>query len=355
MTLDIVCTHYHEQWKLGRPFFEMLALQRGVDFDDICVYLVQDGPVGKLPIELFDEYPYRVIPVDIPHSGISAARNAGFDAGAGDWVMFCDFDDSFLTVTALFKFFERMDNDEYKIIISQFDEEVFNSGKLLGYLNHDGKDFIWIHGKMFRRSWLIEENIRFDPELIYHEDTYVMMLSSMILSAKQVCFIPESLYIWQFNPESTVRAMDDYVYQTYDHYIKKSAALVKELDRRGLKLHAALVVCQVICDTYINLCKISWQNLDNRWIEKSIHDFIQMFPELIEMAHEPDYVECLDAARFKVLEKNDLGIERPAFPEWFEKVRSGDFDIDVSGGDQLVPGGADAAGGGGAGVAETPE
>ena len=31
------------------------------------------------------------------------------------------------------------------------------------------------------------------------------------------------------------------------------------------------------------------------------------------------------------------------------------IDTDISGSDQLVPGGADVAGGGGAGVAETPE
>lgn len=51
MTLDIVVTHYREEWTLGRPFFEVLALQRGIDFGLIHVYLVQDGPIGKLPME----------------------------------------------------------------------------------------------------------------------------------------------------------------------------------------------------------------------------------------------------------------------------------------------------------------
>lgn len=294
-------------------------------------------------------------PVDIPHSGISAARNAGLDAGKGDWVIFCDFDDSFSSVTSLWKYFQKMETTEYELIIGQFDEEDCYDVNQTKYHLHDGKDFIWIHGIMFRRAWLEKENLRFDPELIYHEDTYVMMIASMILRPDQVCIIPEVLYLWQWNTKSTVRSMEDYPYETYDHYLKKSAAIIRELERRDMMLYAALLNCQVICDTYINLQKISWQKYDTKWIYTEIRKFVRLFPELLEMTHDVDYVECMNSARQKVFEQNDLGIEKPSFAEWFDEIRSDELDTDVSGGDELVPGGADAAGGGGAGLAETPE
>lgn len=241
------------------------------------------------------------------------------------------------------------------MVVGQFYEEDCSIAGQTEYHLHNGYDFIWIHGVMFRRSWFTKEDLRFNPELIYHEDTYVMMIASMILTKDQVCVIPDVLYIWQWNSKSTVRSMDDYPYETYDHYLKKSAAIIRELMRRDMKLHAALLNCQVICDTYINLQKISWQNYDTKWIDTEIRKFVRLFPELLEMTHDVDYVECLNSARQQVFKRNDLGLENPPFAEWFKEIRSDEFDTDVSGGDQLVPGGADATGGGGAGLAETPE
>lgn len=47
MTLDIIIPHYKEPWETVKYGFEMLALQRLVNFDDIHVYLVQDGEEGE--------------------------------------------------------------------------------------------------------------------------------------------------------------------------------------------------------------------------------------------------------------------------------------------------------------------
>ena len=67
--LDIIVPHYREPWETGKKFFDMLGLQRGIRFDDIRVLLVQDGPEGALPGDIFDDYPYRVLTVMIPHGG----------------------------------------------------------------------------------------------------------------------------------------------------------------------------------------------------------------------------------------------------------------------------------------------
>ena len=47
MLLDIIVPHYKEPWEVGRPLFEMLALQRGVSFSDFRVILVNDGSVQR--------------------------------------------------------------------------------------------------------------------------------------------------------------------------------------------------------------------------------------------------------------------------------------------------------------------
>ena len=75
----------------------MLALQRNIDFSDIGVILVSDGEESRLPDELFTDYPYDVKNLTIKHRGVSGARNAGMDASDAEWVMICDFDDTFLS------------------------------------------------------------------------------------------------------------------------------------------------------------------------------------------------------------------------------------------------------------------
>ena len=55
--LDLVVTHYKSPWSLCKPQFDMLALQRNINFDDIGVIMVNDGEESKLPDELFKEYP----------------------------------------------------------------------------------------------------------------------------------------------------------------------------------------------------------------------------------------------------------------------------------------------------------
>ena len=43
MTLDIIVPHYHEPWKICKPLFDSIALQRGIKFEDIAVIVVNDG------------------------------------------------------------------------------------------------------------------------------------------------------------------------------------------------------------------------------------------------------------------------------------------------------------------------
>ena len=51
--LDIIVPHFQEPWAVGKKFFDMLALQRGVSFQDFRVILCQDGTDGVLPADVF--------------------------------------------------------------------------------------------------------------------------------------------------------------------------------------------------------------------------------------------------------------------------------------------------------------
>ena len=76
-SLDLIVTHYKEPWSVGRKFFEMLAMQRNVNFDDVSVILVNDGEENCLDSGLFMDYPFEVCQMSIQKGGVSKARNAG--------------------------------------------------------------------------------------------------------------------------------------------------------------------------------------------------------------------------------------------------------------------------------------
>ena len=49
-TLDLIITHYKSPFSLGKPFFDMVGLQRNIDFNDVGVILVNLG-AGPFVVE----------------------------------------------------------------------------------------------------------------------------------------------------------------------------------------------------------------------------------------------------------------------------------------------------------------
>ena len=55
------------------------------------IILADDGSTDAT-LRLAEKYADRIRILQLPHGGVSAARNAGLDAARGEWVMFLDSD-----------------------------------------------------------------------------------------------------------------------------------------------------------------------------------------------------------------------------------------------------------------------
>ena len=167
--LDIIITHYNEPFEVGEKLFQIINLQRCIDFSQIHVMVIHDG-TDAFPEEYFSKYKYRVEQICIPHGGVSAARNAGIENAIGEWLMFCDFDDMFLNVYALRDYFNVLPTDQFDMIWCRTTHEDYIGGKHILAFMLEGQNYLFTHGKAYRRKFLIEKNIRFDPELTFNED-----------------------------------------------------------------------------------------------------------------------------------------------------------------------------------------
>lgn len=259
-TLGIIITHYREKWEVGKMLFDSIAMQRMINFDDINVILVNDGEENELPKECFENYPYEVYQISIPHGGVSKARNAGLDASDDDWVMFCDFDDCFSSIFGLYLLFCGIKEDKYDVIWSHFTEETKDDKGNIVLVDHD-LSWVFIHGKIFRRQYLLENDIRFHPKLTIHEDAFFIIIAQSMCGEGRIGSIRTPFYLWKWNDDSVVRkdCAEDYILLTYDHLMRQRIALTEEFIKRGQMEHAMNAIVKTVIDTYYDCQKSTWR------------------------------------------------------------------------------------------------
>lgn len=208
-TLDIIVTHYNESWEVGKKFFDMLDLQRGVDFSQLHVILVHDGSEA-FPETYFWDRPYPVKQVCIPHGGVSAARNAGIRNADAEWISFSDFDDVYYGVLSLKYVMDILPTAEnFDMLAADFIEE--DRLRESGYEYHVVKndDMIFIHGKYFRLDILRQHSIWFDESMEYNEDGYfnALVYSYLKKGRRGVISTPGPVYMWCFRENSLTSAV----------------------------------------------------------------------------------------------------------------------------------------------------
>lgn len=172
--LDIVITHYQEPWAVCKGQFEMLDAQRGVDWKQIRVTVVNDGG-HRLPDDRLADLSYQVEQLDIPHGGVSRARNAGLDHATEPWVMFCDCDDRLAGIFALADILNVLGPEAeaaYDLMWTRCWEECNGKdGRPVIFEIPKQKAFVFIHGKVYRRQFLLDQGIRFDEGQEFNEDS----------------------------------------------------------------------------------------------------------------------------------------------------------------------------------------
>lgn len=252
MLLDIIVPHYDEPWTEGKKLFDMLALQRDVEFGSFRVILVNDGNLCDVYPEIVRQrYPYEVVGLEIPHGGVSAARNRGLEYSQAQWVMFCDFDDTFTNVYSLRSIMDALETDRHDLLWCPFYVEVNENQK-----RTIRKKFNWIfiHGKVFRRSFLRDHGITFPEHLYYSEDTAFNRVVEMEIGENRIGEITSEIvpYVWVWRNGSATTDPE----KTYSNAIglfRRQRYVADQHMIRGQKeLHDA-VATRALCDAYVTL------------------------------------------------------------------------------------------------------
>lgn len=262
MKLQILIPQYKETEDIIKPLLDSIEIQQNVDLvNDVGVIIVNDGTDVHLSKEFLEGYSYQIEYHLNEHKGVSATRNACLDHATADYVMFCDADDMFYNACGLYIIFREFDNG-FDSFASVFIEETRDPvTKQPVYINHD-MDSTFVHGKVHRRQFLIDNNIRWNDNLTIHEDSYFNCLCQRL--AKQLKHCPSPFYLWRWRDASVCRHDPKYILKTYNNMLDSNTALIEQFLSRNRKEDAMFYATSMIYDAYFTMNKDEWLNQENK-------------------------------------------------------------------------------------------
>ena len=321
MRLQILVPQYKETDDIVKPLLDSIAIQQNADMDEIGVIICNDGSDVFLTDEFINSYPFEVQYFKEEHGGVSATRNKCLDHSNADYVMFCDADDMFYNACGLYILFREMDIGRFDALISAFTEETRDprTGDPI-YINRD-MDSTFVHGKVYRRKYLLKNKIRFNPDLTIHEDSYFNCLAQKC--AREIKYCQTPFYLWKWRDESVCRHDPKYILKTYNNMLDSNTALVKELLRREKKEDAQFYSVAMIYDAYFTMNKDEWINQENKEYryntEKRFKEYYLEFKHLFESINKDVKAQIIMSIKNRFYGEGLL-MESITFDDWIKHV-----------------------------------
>ena len=323
MKLQILVPQYKERKETIKPLLDSIALQQGIDFNEVGVIIVNDGyPKSKLPDKFLKSYPFKIDYYVEEHRGVSATRNACLDHATADYVMFCDADDMFFSMVGLNIIFVEMDKG-FNSLTTKFYEEVHRDGKV--WFTEHKQDRTFVHGKFHKRQYLIDKNIRFNDALTVHEDSYFnYMATTLADDPNSIKYSDVPIYLWKWRDESVCRHDPLYMQKTYRNYLDSITALVEQLEARGKTENAKVLICTQMFDTYYLMNTPAWLNQDNQEYriatEKRFREFYNKFHETFEGVDRAFKLAISNQVRANKINAG-MDMEHMTFDQWIAYIK----------------------------------
>lgn len=218
--ISIIVPVYKVEKYLSRCV-DSILLQTFTDFELI---LVDDGSIDESGniCDAYLEKDKRVKVIHKKNGGVSSARNAGLDLAVGKYIMFCDSDD-YVDPRWCEEMFTMMESQNIEMCFCGYylfdnqsnvvmEERLFSKRKKIEMHRTDIWD-VYMKGflnmpwnKIYRKSIIIDNNIRFDETINYNEDLlFVLDYLRCIQGEFGVCNIPLYFYV-QGIPGSLTRS-----------------------------------------------------------------------------------------------------------------------------------------------------
>lgn len=232
-------------------------------YNKLEILIVDDGSTDdSLRICKRIEAQYdNVTIISQPNSGVSVARNTGIANANGEYIMFVDGDDM-LKPRMIERLVGEIDRQtdfvccSYTVLETEKDEQFFDNPIIAASIEEkepfvlqildnkymcspDNATAIGVPwGKLFRKSFIMDNGLRFDPELRRLEDP--LFILNAIACSKTIRYIPESLYKYRVGHINSFRVYNEDVYTRYlikqDEFFSHNKEFINNQVARYLQL-----------------------------------------------------------------------------------------------------------------------
>lgn len=252
--LDIIVPHHNESLDIIRPFFDILENQKGVNFSEFKVWLLNNGdePVPDIK-ELWGYKKLNLEQIQITENpGVSYARNYGLERATGEWVCFCDCDDCYVSIFSLMMILHSLKDEKAKCFDLIWGPFYMHASQLIKTSEFDG---VFIHNKYYRREFLMDHGIRFNENLRMSEDSAFNTIVRLELGFHKIGQISSSdpLYAWCRRPGSVTVNPSKWIYISEGHFDRNLYILDEYRTRRFIE--SDLMLARTITDAYAMLNK----------------------------------------------------------------------------------------------------
>ena len=182
------------------------------EIEIICVEDCSQDQSYKILLQYVQQYPFIKIVKHSKNRGLSVARNSGLSQAQGEYILFVDSDDLIKekSIELLLAYIEKEEFDiltfnydvitddkqrEKKVLVRSERNKTYKkyaNGQewLIFRIGNDSLD-VMTWNKLYRKDFLIENNLSFLPEIVHEDDLFCM---ESFLAARSVIDIPQVCY-----------------------------------------------------------------------------------------------------------------------------------------------------------------
>lgn len=325
MTLEILIAQYLETEEIIKPLLDSIAIQQGVNLNDINVIIANDGTNTILDDTFLNQYSFHIDYYLKDHEGLSGTRNFLLDRSGADYLMWCDADDMFLSNIGLQIIFSKIWEKEFDYLYSDFMREVKRDN---GNMKYDIlKNEPHVHGKVFRRQFLLDNNIRWLDNLYHNDAVFFTPLCKGCANPDKIVYIQYPFYLWKWNDNSTTRETNYWFLKNFNYFILAITKLVEELLVRGLLKHAQSAATSFIYMVYFIYSSDDWQTEENQlYVENALQGFsyfYNKYSSLASLYNEKELAPIIKNARFDIAKRQKTPyLETITFPDFIKKIQT---------------------------------
>lgn len=247
--IQFLVPQYKENEETISFLLDSIETQLHIDKKDMGVIICSDGGEYILDQKFLDKYSYDIEYVICEHRGVSATRNSALILSDAEYVMFCDADDGFVSNIGVYSLIRSLDLNPKSEMLSS---KIFIEDNVNGYPEFIIGDHnnTFVHGKVFRRDFLISHELFFDERLKIHEDSYFCNIINFY--AKNKSYNNNAFYCWRKNPNS-VSNQEYYFVKTMWRLLLTNNSLVNlmktiNIEKGRISESVVDVVLQLYCE-----------------------------------------------------------------------------------------------------------